>query len=57
MAAFNFEDLSRHVGHHIVCVTYGFSPVVNVALECEDCGEVLLDFNAEEDPDDKPEGE
>lgn len=43
----NFNQLRQHVGHHIVCVEYGNDDagVVNVALECEDCGEVLLDFD------------
>jgi hypothetical protein len=44
MAAHSFEDLIGHIGHNIVCVTYG-DPAVNVALECEGCGMVLLDFD------------
>lgn len=49
MGAHNFEDLKRHIGHKIVCVGYGFLDVVNVAIECETCNEVLMDFNMEED--------
>jgi phosphopentomutase len=44
MSALDFEDLKRHVGHRIECVTYG-NPAVNVAVECVDCNEVLMDFD------------
>ena len=40
---FKFEQLLRHVGHHIVCVVYGDND--NVSLECEDCCEVLFDMD------------
>jgi hypothetical protein len=50
MSAIDFNDLMRHVGHKIVCVTYGTKKhPVNVAIECEDCNEVLLDYDKEED--------
>jgi len=51
MGVSNFEDLKAHVGHFIVCVAYG-DPLdpENVAVECETCSEVLIDF-------DKPETE
>jgi len=42
MSAFSYESLKAHVGHQIVCVEYGG---YNVAIECEDCCEVLLDFD------------
>jgi hypothetical protein len=43
----NFEELLKHVGHDIVCVTYGIKgqEPANVAIECETCNEVLLDFD------------
>ena len=49
MAVYDFQSLSQHVGHKIVCVTYGkpSEPPVNVAIECEDCNEVLLDYDNE----------
>ena len=47
MSVSNFEELKIHVGHKVVVVTYG-NPPVNVAIECEDCYEVLLDFDKEE---------
>jgi hypothetical protein len=31
-----------HAGHKIVCVKHGD---VKVAVECETCGEVLMDFD------------
>lgn len=49
MSAFNYEELKRHVGHKIVCVAYGDpEEPANVAIECEDCGEVLLDYDRDE---------
>ena len=34
-------QLATHVGHNIVCSSYGDG--INIALECETCGSVLLD--------------
>ncbi len=46
MSAFNYEQLLRHVGHNVVCIAYGKKDdPVNVAVECEDCMEVLLDYD------------
>ena len=47
MSVSTYEELRAHVGHKIVCVRYGRDreEPYNVALECEDCHEVLLDFN------------
>jgi hypothetical protein len=47
MAASNYTDLCRHVGHEINCVRYGDD--VNVAVECETCHEIILTFDKEED--------
>lgn len=44
MGVIDFNDLQRHVGHHIVCVQYG-DPAQNVAIECHSCNEVLLEFD------------
>lgn len=44
MSVSNFSDLIAHEGHRVVVVTYG-NPPVNVAAECEDCCEVLIDFD------------
>lgn len=54
MSVSNFDELWAHVGHKIVCVQYGIAPAQNVAVECEDCGCVLIDFDREQDPD--PDG-
>lgn len=45
MAAHSFSDLMEHVGHNVEVVTYGKDSPLNVAVECEDCYEVLLDFD------------
>lgn len=45
MGVSSFKELMEHVGHRIVVVTYGKDEPVNVAIECEDCHTVLLDFN------------
>ena len=47
MSAHSFNDLVQHAGHKITCVTYG-DPAVNVAVECETCNEVLMDFDKED---------
>jgi uncharacterized protein with PIN domain len=43
-----YEELKAHVGHRIVCVTYaeGHS-LENIAVECEDCNEVIVDADRE----------
>jgi len=53
MSAVNFKDLSGHIGHKITCVGYGLTDkrgnligeYHNVAVQCEDCNEILLDFD------------
>ena len=44
MSATDYNDLSRHIGHKVEVVTYADT---NVAIECEECSEVLLDFDRE----------
>jgi len=42
----SYEQLKHHMGHRIVVVGYGDeNDPANVAIECESCGEVLLDFD------------
>ena len=57
MSVNNFEELKKHIGHKIVCVSYAYQnlnvaeskkKIRNVAIECETCNEVLLDFDKEE---------
>lgn len=49
MSVINFKELKRHIGHDIECVYYGESKeeAQNVAIECNDCNEVLMDFDNE----------
>lgn len=43
MSADIYDELRRHIGHKLACVSYGST--LNVALECETCSEVLMDFD------------
>jgi len=43
-------ELLEHVGHKISCVSYANGE--NVAIECETCGCVLVDFNELDEPED-----
>jgi hypothetical protein len=46
MSVSSFNDLKHHFGHNIVTALYGPKEnPVNVAIECETCNEVLLDFD------------
>lgn len=46
MSASNYADLLPHLGHKLMCVSYGDLPEpANVAIECVTCGIVLLDFD------------
>ncbi len=49
MSASTYEQLRNHVGHEIECVEYGDGD--NIAIECLDCCEVLIDFDAPVDAD------
>ena len=39
-----YEKLRPHIGHNISCVAYGKDKEdpVDICIECEDCGEVLI---------------
>ncbi|TFG50219.1 MAG: hypothetical protein E4H33_00610 [Anaerolineales bacterium] len=44
MSASNFEELSWHVGHDVEVVKYQKGcHIFNIAIECNNCGTVLLD--------------
>ena len=46
MACHSYDDLKAHVGHNVAVVAYGDSDdPANVAIECEDCSLVLMDFD------------
>lgn len=39
-----WDILKHHRGHKICIVSYGdYGNPANIALECDDCGEVILD--------------
>ena len=41
----SYEGLLNHLGHKLECVYYGELPYpANVAIECIDCGCVVVDF-------------
>lgn len=47
----NYKELKKHIGHEITCVGYAQNDRIkkrnfqNIALECEDCNEVLISFD------------
>ncbi len=47
MSVNTFKELIEHVGHDIECVYYGKSKklAANVAIECETCNIVLVDYD------------
>ncbi len=51
MSSQMYEDIERHVGHDIECVTYGDG--VNVAIECVTCSEVIINRDDYEGDDDE----
>jgi len=51
MGLVSFDDLMSHYGHCIVVARYGKHgkpPWFNVAIECEDCNEVLVDYESKQ---------
>lgn len=58
MGAHDFESLREHVGHKMSCVAYGHEDTEhNVAIECKDCNEVLLDFDKEPEDTDQTDAD
>jgi len=51
MSVNNFDDLIEHVNHKIEIAIYKDQKgePVNVAIECLDCNEVLLDYDKDEE--------
>lgn len=41
-----YNNLKNHLGHRIELAIYGNQ---NMAIECVDCNEVLIDYNIEGD--------
>ena len=63
MAVHSYDDLKPHIGHKIVCVCYGDMSKSgnnicvdpdNIAIECEDCSMVLVDYERGETDWNKP---
>lgn len=53
MATQDYNSLRAHIGHKVVVVCYHApedSDPENVAIECEDCGVVLVDYDNEVEP-------
>ena len=50
MAVNSYDELRPHIGHKITCVCYGSEgeDPANIAIECEDCNEVLVSFDKED---------
>lgn len=38
------EKLEPHVGHKVKCVDYGGEEIITIAIECEDCGDVIFEI-------------
>ena len=61
MSVINFKDLKNHIGHDIVCVGYALTDehgkrtgkYQSITLECENCNEVLLSFDRDEEPEEE----
>lgn len=48
MAVNSFNDLQAHYGHKVEIVNYRNESIVhNVAVECVECFEVIVDFDAD----------
>ena len=48
MSADTFKELNRHFKHELEVVRYGKPyDILNVAIECRECNEVLLDYENE----------
>jgi len=45
LASQTYQELNAHLGHKIVIANYAEE---NVEVECEDCFEVLVDFDRED---------
>ena len=47
MSAMNYEDLENHIDHKLIIVKYEGKDKYGkgIAIECEDCNEVLIDYS------------
>lgn len=50
MGCHSYDDLKRHIGHKVVVSCYGGrDDPQNVAVECETCYEIIMDFDKKND--------
>ena len=57
---FMYDKLKNHIGHNVVCVSYGddYHDPDDICIECEDCNEVLVSAETfEEEKDETPQEE
>lgn len=54
MSVNTFEALQSHIGHRLACVGDGGDAPANVAVECETCHVVRIDFEREDADGDAP---
>ena len=48
MSCINYKELSKHVGHKIVCVRYldkENGDDYNISIECETCNKVIFGYD------------
>jgi hypothetical protein len=45
MSVLTVEKLMEHINHHLATAIHGLEWIMNVALVCEDCQEVLADWD------------
>ena len=50
------EKLEPHVGHNVKCVSYGGDEIVTIAIECEDCADVIFEIDRPDLDGDAEEG-
>lgn len=54
MTAHSYDDLQAHLGHNLACVGYGLvhgsADPDSVAIECEDCNTILMEFGQNDEP-------
>ena len=53
MSVASFQDIMDHVGHDVVATFYGLEGkrenAENATIECETCGEILVQYDKDED--------
>lgn len=57
MSVNSFDELISHQTHDINVTAYGpiNGELLNAAIECNDCSEILIDFDRDPQPDERPQ--